>query len=183
MLAAFGLLIAATAGAQPVSPAIFTDPPAGVVPPARMTVLRIPTHGVQINGIIYQAAGPGPHPTLVICHGLPGNEKNLDLAQAARRAGWNSVAFNYRGSWGSPGSFRFLRTSKTPKRSWHISAIRRTPALLGVDTSRIVIAGHSMGGWVARTRHLTITAWPASSPSPRRTWAGRATGLGTSSSS
>src|SRR4029453_19095140 len=107
MLVALGLMIAATAGAQPVSPAIFTDPPVGVVPPARMTVLRIPTHGVQVNGIIYQAAGPGPHPTLVICHGLPGNEKNLDLAQAARRAGWNSVTFNYRGSWGSPGSFRF----------------------------------------------------------------------------
>ncbi|MFD3266336.1 hypothetical protein [Phenylobacterium ferrooxidans] len=32
-----------------------------------------------------------------------GNEKNLDLAQAVRRAGWNAAAFNYRGSWGSPG--------------------------------------------------------------------------------
>ncbi|MDO8912512.1 MAG: hypothetical protein Q8N10_08825 [Phenylobacterium sp.] len=32
-----------------------------------------------------------------------GNEKNLDLAQAVRRAGWNAVTFNYRGSWGSPG--------------------------------------------------------------------------------
>lgn len=149
MLVAFGLLIAATAGAQPVSPAIFTDSPAGVVPPARMTVLRIPTHGVQVNGIIYQAAGPGPHPTLVICHGLPGNEKNLDLAQAARRAGWNSVTFNYRGSWGSPGSFRFSQNLEDAEA---VLAYLRDPAnarLLGVDTSRIVIAGHSMGAWVA----------------------------------
>jgi uncharacterized protein len=149
MLVTFGLLIAVTAGAQPVSPAIFTDPPAGVVPPARMTVLRIPTHGVQVNGIIYQAAGPGPHPTLVICHGLPGNEKNLDLAQAARRAGWNSVAFNYRGSWGSPGSFRLSQNLEDAEA---VLAYLRDPAnarLLGVDTSRIVIAGHSMGGWVA----------------------------------
>jgi hypothetical protein len=31
----------------------------------------------------------------------------VDLAQAVRRAGWNAVTFNYRGSWGSPGVFRF----------------------------------------------------------------------------
>ena len=47
-----------------------------------MTVLHIPSHGVLINGLVYQPSGPGPHPTLIICHGLPGNEKNLDLAQA-----------------------------------------------------------------------------------------------------
>jgi acetyl esterase/lipase len=148
-LVACGLLIAATAGAQPVSPAIFTDPPAGLVPPARMTALHIPTHGVQVNGIIYQAAGPGAHPTLVICHGLPGNERNLDLAQAVRRAGWNSVTFNYRGSWGSPGSFRFSQNLEDAEA---VLVYLRDPAnarLLGVDTSRIVIAGHSMGGWVA----------------------------------
>jgi acetyl esterase/lipase len=149
MLVVLSLLIAAAAGAQAVSPAIYTDPPAGVVPPARMTALRIPTHGVQVNGIIYQAAGPGPHPTLVICHGLPGNERNLDLAQAVRRAGWNSVTFNYRGSWGSPGSFRFLQNLEDAAA---VLAYLRDPAnakLLGVDASRIVIAGHSMGGWVA----------------------------------
>jgi hypothetical protein len=41
----------------------------------------------------------------LICHGLPGNEKHLDLAQAVRRAGWLAVTFNYRGSWGSQGVF------------------------------------------------------------------------------
>ena len=53
------------------------------------------------------AAGAGSHPTFVFFHGLPGNEKNLDLAQAVRRAGWNAITVNYRGSWGSPGQFRF----------------------------------------------------------------------------
>lgn len=87
--------------AQSVPRAIFTDPPPDPANPARLTVLRIPTHGVQINGIVYQPSGAGPHPTLVICHGLPGDEKNLDLAQAVHRAGWNAVTFSYRGSWGS----------------------------------------------------------------------------------
>jgi hypothetical protein len=49
-----------------------------------MEPLRIPSHGVTINGIAYIAAGAGEHPAVVLLHGLPGNEKNLDLAQAIR---------------------------------------------------------------------------------------------------
>src|ERR1700692_2881322 len=97
------------ATAQSVPPAIFTDPAADAAHPAKTIVLHIPSHGLLINGLVYAPSGGGPHPTLVICHGLPGNEKNLDLAQAVRRAGWNAVTFNYRGSWGSPGSFRFAQ--------------------------------------------------------------------------
>lgn len=137
-----------TALAQAVPPAIFTDPPADRAHPAAMTVLHVPSHGLLINGLLYSPAGAGPHPTLVLCHGLPGNEKNLDLAQAVRRAGWNAVTFNYRGSWGSPGSFRFAHN---PEDADAVLAYLRDPsnaAKLGVDTRRIVIAGHSMGGWV-----------------------------------
>jgi len=85
----------------------------------------------------------------VICHGLPGNEKNLDLAQALRRAGWNAVAFNYRGSWGSPGNFRFTQNLEDAAA---VLAYLRDPAnaaKLGIDTARIALIGHSMGGWVA----------------------------------
>lgn len=141
-------LSAATTSAQSVSRSIFTDPPADAAHPAQMTVLRIPTHDTQINGIVYQPSGAGPHPTLVFCHGLPGNEKNLDLAQAVRRAGWNAVVFNYRGSWGSPGVFRFAQNLEDADA---VLAYIRDPAnakRLGIDTHRIAIAGHSMGGWV-----------------------------------
>src|SRR5579863_3769441 len=100
------------ASGQSVPSAVFTDPPFDAAHPAQMTVLHIPSHGVQINGIVYQPAGEGPHPTLVIFHGLPGNEKFLDLAQAARRAGWNALTFNYRGSWGSPGVFRLSQNTE-----------------------------------------------------------------------
>lgn len=133
---------------QAVPAAVFTDPPADSVHPAGMTALHIPSHGVEINGLVYQPSGAGPHPTLVICHGLPGNEKNLDLAQAVRRAGWNAVSFNYRGSWGSPGSFRFAQNLEDADA---VLAYLRDPAnaaRLGIDTKRMAIAGHSMGGWV-----------------------------------
>jgi pimeloyl-ACP methyl ester carboxylesterase len=144
--------------AQSVPPAIFTDPPPDKVHPAKMTVVHIPTHGLLINGVVYQASGAGLHPTIVICHGLPGNEKNLDLAQAARRAGWNAVTFNYRGSWGSPGNFRF---AQNPEDAAAVLEYLRQPSnatALGIDTRRIVLAGHSMGGWVTA---LTASKDPA----------------------
>jgi len=137
-----------TVHAQSVPSAIFTDPPADKAHPAAMTVLHIPSHGSVINGIVYSPAGAGLHPTIVICHGLPGNEKNLDLAQALRRAGWNAVTFNYRGSWGSPGSYKF---SQNLEDASAVLAYLRDPAnatKLQIDTKRMVLAGHSMGGWV-----------------------------------
>lgn len=134
--------------AQQLPAAIATDPPHDVRHPARMEVLHIPSGDVKINGVAYLAAGAGYHPTFVLLHGLPGNEKNLDLAQAVRRAGWNAITFNYRGSWGSPGAFRFAQNLEDADA---VLAFLRDPAnvrAFGVDTTRLVLAGHSMGGWV-----------------------------------
>ena len=58
-----------------------------------------------MNALLFVAAGKGPHPTVILMHGLPGNERNLDLAQAIRRAGWDVLTFTYRGAWGSAGDF------------------------------------------------------------------------------
>ena len=136
------------AHAAPLPPAaIYTDPVADTAHPARSAVLHIPSGGVEINGLAYIAAGPGAHPTVIVLHGLPGNEKNLDLAQAIRRAGWNAVTFNYRGSWGSPGTFSFQGNLADAKA---VLAYVRTPEAakaLQIDPSRLVIIGHSMGGW------------------------------------
>ncbi len=128
--------------------AIFTDPPHDATHPARMEVLHVPSGGVQINGVAYLAAGAGVHPTLVLAHGLPGNEKNLDLAQAVRRAGWNAITFNYRGSWGSPGRFRFAQNLEDADAVLAFLRDTANVRALGIDTTRIVLAGHSMGGWV-----------------------------------
>jgi len=148
LIVAIAAICSVSAVAQSVPAAVYTDPPPDAAHPAAVTVLHIPSHGVLINGLVYQPSGAGPHPTLVICHGLPGNEKNLDLAQAVRRAGWNAVTFNYRGSWGSPGLYRF---AQNPEDADAVLAYLRDPAnatRLGIDTKRIAIAGHSMGGWV-----------------------------------
>lgn len=147
--AALALVVPAALGAQaPALPAaVATDPPRDTAHPARMEVLHIPTGGVRINGVAYLAPGAGAHPTFVLFHGLPGNEQNLDLAQAVRRAGWHVVTLHYRGSWGSPGAFRFAHTLEDARAV--LAYLRDSARALGVDTARLVVGGHSMGGWVA----------------------------------
>ena len=148
LVAAAAAIASSSLPAQQLPRAIYTDPPRDTAHPARMEVLHIPSGGVKINGVAYLASGAGVHPTFVFFHGLPGNEKNLDLAQAVRRAGWNAITVNYRGSWGSPGEFRFGNTLEDADAVLAFLRDSANARSLGVDTSRLVIAGHSMGGWV-----------------------------------
>lgn len=135
--------IAAPSVAAPkIDAAVFTDPVHDAAHAARMAVVHVPSGGVEINAVVYVAAGKGPHP-VVLCHG----EKNLDLEQAVRRAGWTVITFNYRGSWGSPGSYSFADDLADVDA---VLAYARDPvnvAKLGFDFRRIVLGGHSLGGW------------------------------------
>ena len=140
--------VAAPSLAAPkIDPAIFTDPVHDAAHPARMAVVHIPSGGVEINAVVYIAAGAGPHPVVVLCHGLPGNEKSLDLAQAIRRAGWTVVTFNYRGSWGSPGSYSFANDLADVDAVLAYVRAPENAVKLGFDPKRIVLGGHSLGGW------------------------------------
>jgi pimeloyl-ACP methyl ester carboxylesterase len=143
-----GIVLTALPLSAQVPAAVVADPPRDSLHPARMEVLHIPSGGVKINGVAYVAAGPGPHPVFILLHGLPGNEKNLDLAQTVRRAGWTAITFNYRGSWGSPGQFRFANNLADADAVIAFLKDTATVRWLGLDTTRMVLAGHSMGGWV-----------------------------------
>jgi pimeloyl-ACP methyl ester carboxylesterase len=143
------ILLASPAAAQPIPSAVIGDPPADMAHPAALAAVVIPSSGVGLNAVMYTAAGAGKHPTLLLLHGFPGNEQNLDLAQAARRAGWNVLTFHYRGSWGSGGTFSFAHCAEDAAT---VLAWLRQPdvvARFGIDTTRIAVAGHSMGGIMA----------------------------------
>ena len=144
-----GIVVPTLLGAQSTPKAIYTDPPHDAKHPARMEVLHIPSGGVKINGVAMVAAGAGLHPTFVFFHGLPGNEKGHDIAQAVRRAGWNAITVNYRGSWGSPGEYRFDHNLEDAAAVLAYLRDTATVRALAIDTTRIVVGGHSMGGWVA----------------------------------
>ena len=147
IITAFYSIAAPAAGSIPT--AVIADPPPDAKFPARMEVIHVPSGGVQINGVVYVASGEQPHPTFVFFHGLPGNEKNLDLAQAVRRAGWTVVTVNYRGSWGSPGNFRFAQNLEDARATLSFIKSPDNARRLSIDPNRIAVGGHSMGGWVA----------------------------------
>jgi pimeloyl-ACP methyl ester carboxylesterase len=143
------LSLASPTVAQQIALAVTADPAPDPVHPAAMAAFVIPSHGAGLNAVFYTAAGAGPHPTLLLLHGFPGNEQNLDLAQAARRAGWNVLTLHYRGSWGSGGSFSFVHCEEDAAAA---VAFLRTPATIArfaLDPARIAVAGHSLGGIVA----------------------------------
>jgi pimeloyl-ACP methyl ester carboxylesterase len=102
-----------------------------------------------MNAMVYLPSGRGPHPAIVMMHGLPGDEQNLDLAQVLRRAGWVVVAFHYRGSWGSEGAFSFEGAYADGSAAIAWLEEPRTANALRIDPGRIVILGHSLGGYVA----------------------------------
>jgi len=124
------------------------DAPRDAAHPSHNQQLLIPSSGVGLNAVLFQAAGAGSHPTVILMHGLPGNERNLDLAQAIRRCGWDVLTFTYRGAWGSPGDFSIANSMDDTAAAL---AFARSPdaARLGIDTRHIVLAGHSMGGATA----------------------------------
>src|ERR1700743_1035826 len=104
LLFALALLVSVTASAQPAT-IVLKDIDWDASSPAGMAELRIPSEGSLLAGFLYKANGAGKHPTLLLLHGYPGNERNLDLAQGVRAHGWNVIYFDYRGSGGSPGDF------------------------------------------------------------------------------
>lgn len=114
--------------------------------PAGMTELSIPSGNSKLVGFIYSANGAQKHPTLLLLHGFPGNERNLDLAQVVRAHGWNVIYFDYRGSWGSQGQFSFENCVKDVKNV--VSFCKKYSDSLRIDTANIVLFGHSMGGFV-----------------------------------
>lgn len=129
----------------PVPAAVVADPPRDVAHPARNQQLLILSHGVGMNALLFHAAGAGPKPLVVLLHGLPGNERNLDLAQAIRRAGWSVLTFSPRGAFGSPGSYSIAHVVEDADAA--VDFVRSNAAAYGVDPGRIVIAGHSLGGF------------------------------------
>jgi pimeloyl-ACP methyl ester carboxylesterase len=129
--------------------AVTQDPVPDASRPASFTEITVPSHGEQMFGVLYSAAGDRPHPTVLLLHGFPGYEQNLDLAQAIRRAGWSVLAVHYRGSWGVHGSFSLAHAMED---SDAMVAFLRDPAVdrkYAIDPHRIVIVGHSMGGYLA----------------------------------
>ena len=112
------------------------------MPPASLTGAVFQSHGCKLLGGLYLAASDGPRPTAILLHGVPGVEKNLDLAYALRDHGWNCLYFHYRGCWGSEGAYALGQLVEDTRAAadWLLG----NPA---VDAARLALVGNSLGGY------------------------------------
>jgi len=117
--------------------------------PAGIIELQIPSSGSNIYGFCYTANGKRLHPTVIFAHGMPGNERNLDLAQNLRRAGYNVVYFDYRGSWGSEGKYTYSNSIKDVNAVVDFVTDSVNVERMKIDTNRVALIGHSLGAGIA----------------------------------
>ena len=126
-----------------------SDPPRDADHPASLVAIGFESGGASLNGVAFVPSGAGPHPAVLLLHGLPGYERNLDLAQALRRVGWTAMVVHYRGAWGSGGSFSFANVLEDSAAALEHLRSPQMRERLRVDGAAVSIVGHSMGGWAA----------------------------------
>jgi uncharacterized protein len=142
------LLLSHSSFAQQIPSAITGDPAPDKDHPAGVESPDILSHGERMNAVFFLASGTEAHPTVLLLHGFPGNEKNLDLAYMLRRAGWNVLFPNYRGSWGSSGNFSFANALEDAQSAVDFLREPANVKKYRIDPKRIVLIGHSMGGFI-----------------------------------
>jgi pimeloyl-ACP methyl ester carboxylesterase len=98
------------------------------------------SEGYMLEGRVYRPVKGGSFPGVVLCHGFPGDEKNMDLAEELAFNGIVVLVFYYRGAWGSEGTYS-LR--------WLAPCARDATDFLEsnpyVNSERMGMIGHSMG--------------------------------------
>src|SRR5580698_884748 len=147
ILATLALLIATASLAQQPT-AITTDPEPNPSAPTQNIETVIDSHGSHIMGVFLLASGAQPHPTVILLHGFPGYEQNIDLAQSLRRDGWNVLAMHYRGAWGSQGAFSFTHCMEDVGTMLSYITQPANVTKFHIDTHHLVVIGHSMGGFM-----------------------------------
>jgi pimeloyl-ACP methyl ester carboxylesterase len=147
-LAALSALFACTSLFAQQPTAITNDPEPNPSTPTQNLETVIDSHGSHIMGIFLLASGTQPHPTVILLHGFPGYEQNMDLAQSLRRDGWNVLAMHYRGSWGSQGTFSFTHCMEDVGTLFDYVTQPAHLQKFHVDPHHLVVIGHSMGGFM-----------------------------------
>lgn len=124
------------------------DPPPRAPGPS-LESAAIPSGAVALNAVFYLPGGEAPAPVVLLLHGLPGEERNQDLAQVLRRAGYAVLLPHYRGAWGSPGSFSFRHCLADIDAMLRWLDAPAVQARFRLDAQPRALVGHSMGGYLA----------------------------------
>ena len=133
-----------------------------------VATVTIPSGNTVMFGSMFSGIGLAPRPTVLLLHGHPGSsvirrsgrQNNvLELAEPMQRAGFNVLAFNYRGAWGSGGTYSPMGRVEDVIAA--VAFLRSDAATrFGVDQRRLMVVGHSMGGLnalIAGADHSDLT--------------------------
>ena len=115
--------------------------------PYSMLPLIFTSSNEKMLGTFFLTSGIGPHPTVLLQHGFPGNEVNYDIAHAVKRLGFNVMVFHYRGSWGSGGNFSFANGLEDVSSAIQFLGSDIALKDYRVDKEKIILVGHSFGGF------------------------------------
>lgn len=102
--------------------------------------VSIPCEGVTLLGRVYRPSEESVYPAVAICHGYPGDTKNMDLAEELALNGVAVLIFYYMGAWGSGGEFRLKNLVPST-----VAAVKYLRGLGFVDPDRVGLISLSMG--------------------------------------
>jgi pimeloyl-ACP methyl ester carboxylesterase len=96
--------------------------------------------GITLLGRIYKPEGRAKMPAVAICHGFPGDTKNMDLAEELAFNGVVTLVFYYQGAWGSSGKYSLTKLERGAR-----DAVAYLRILPYVEPKRVGLVSHSMG--------------------------------------
>ena len=120
------------------------------VEPAHGVYLNLDSHGSRIFGRLLLPDffdKESRCPVVLMLHGHPGGDKNLDIAEALRANGYATAVISYRGVWGSHGDYLLSHNIEDVIAT--VDYLRQNAATYRLDPEKVFLFGHSMGGFSA----------------------------------
>lgn len=103
--------------------------------------------GQKVLGTMFLAGGDEPRPAVLLQNGYPGNVTNYDIAHMLQRHRLNVFTFFPRGSWGSKGNYSWENLVDDGKTAVEFLESDMCKEKFHVDGNKIILMGHSMGGF------------------------------------
>lgn len=131
---------------------LFSDPPVDPETPAEVLssygAFDFISHGSHVYGQIMwpELSFETKRPCVIMFHGYPGTARHDDMLHALVRMGYVTVSPHFRGAWGSQGKYSITNCIEDALAIAEYVRGDEFSARYNIDTERIYIMGHSMGG-------------------------------------